>query len=221
MQSGSPEFYYLPLWVDSNFCFLLASVVWAVEPDWVLSRSKRKLYSLIKEWRNSGPHSKMHSPQKAFGEGPCQRVKGVELQWYSCTTHSAPDQNAGWSILAQGALLASWRVLCNDSAQGLPSWSIRWNHFTLGTLVRSARCKAPSQWTLWARETRISPRGGEKKLDCILLFYLMYLMYPGFFASHPVLRQARFHDFHYPNSPQNSTELEDQIQKSSVFSLFT
>lgn len=91
-------------------------------------------------------------------------MKGVALQWYSSTTHSASDQNAGWSILAQGALLASWRILCNDSAQGLPSWSIRGNHFTLGALVRSARGKAPSQWTLWASETKNKPKGGKGKI---------------------------------------------------------
>ena len=40
--------------------------------------------------------------------------------------------------------------------------------FTLGTLVRSARCEASIHGTLWASETRLSAKERIKRLDFIL-----------------------------------------------------
>ena len=177
-----------------------------VEPDWVLFKSKRKLYSLIKEWRNSGPHSKMHTPKR-----PLERVliRGRK----------------GWSSSVTAVLLTVLQIKMLGEASGhkVHCWHLeefcamilKYQGKPFHTRDTGQKCQVQGPFTMdpMSKWDKNKPKGRGKKLDCILLFYLMYLMYPGFFASHPVLRQARFHDFHYPDSPQNSTELEDQIQK--------
>ena len=132
----------------------------------------------------------------------------IQLYYSQCSRSKCWVKHLGTRCTV-GILKSSVQWFCTRPAK------LKYQGKPFHTRDTGQKCQVQGPFTMdpMSKWDKNKPKGRGKKLDCILLFYLMYLMYPGFFASHPVLRQARFHDFQYPDSPQNSTELEDQIQK--------
>ena len=146
-----------------------------MQRDGVRFRSKGKLYALIREWRGTSFYFTAHIfPERPWagllyrvpvcGEGRGSRGAQFSRGLSRCAAQVAQMPVRGQRLRTRPAAILNWAVGVGRS------------HFSLGTLVWSAWCKASARGPLRASETGRSTK--EKMLDFILL-PRFYIYFPG------------------------------------------